>query len=96
MTSEPAHLVGLRDRGILAPGYKADINVIDHANMQLCAPVVTWDLPGGGRRLDQGARGYRMTIVAGEIIARDDAPTGVLSGRLVRGVQQPAAAPRLA
>lgn len=87
MTSEPAHLVGLRDRGILAPGYKADINVIDHANMKLCAPVVTWDLPGGGRRLDQGARGYRMTIVAGEIIARDDAPTGVLPGRVVRGAR---------
>jgi N-acyl-D-aspartate/D-glutamate deacylase len=96
MTSAPAHLVGLRDRGILAPGYKADINIIDHARLQLCAPVITRDLPGGGRRLDQDARGYRMTIVAGQIIARDDAPTGVLPGRVVRGAQQPAAAPYLA
>jgi N-acyl-D-amino-acid deacylase len=85
MTSKPAEVVGLRDRGVIAPGYKADLNVIDHAKLALHAPRIVDDLPAGGRRLDQTATGYRWTIVAGEVIARDDAPTGALPGRLVRG-----------
>jgi N-acyl-D-amino-acid deacylase len=96
MTSKPAEVVGLRDRGVIAPGYKADLNVIDHAKLALHAPRIVDDLPAGGRRLDQTATGYRWTIVAGEVIARDDAPTGALPGRLVRGAQAPARVPALA
>lgn len=89
MTSTPAGVMGLGDRGILAPGYKADINVFDHAGMALYAPRIVDDLPAGGRRLDQAASGYRWTIVSGEIILKDDQPTGEFPGRLVRG-RQPA------
>jgi N-acyl-D-amino-acid deacylase len=97
MTSVPAAVAGLGDRGVIAPGCKADLNVIDHAALTLHAPRIVDDLPGGGRRLDQSASGYRWTIVNGEIIAKDDAPTGALPGRLVRGrrarAESPAAAP---
>jgi N-acyl-D-amino-acid deacylase len=89
LTSVPANLVGLRDRGVLAPGYKADINIIDIDQLRLNMPYVTHDLPGGGRRLDQQADGYKATIVAGKVIQRDGAITGLLPGRLVRG-EQPA------
>jgi N-acyl-D-aspartate/D-glutamate deacylase len=90
MTSSPAELVGLRDRGVIAPGYKADINVIDQENLAVHAPTIVDDLPAGGRRLDQAATGYRWTIVSGEVIAKDDQPTGALPGRLVRGAKAPA------
>jgi N-acyl-D-aspartate/D-glutamate deacylase len=90
MTSTPADVVGLRDRGIIAPGYKADLNVIDHERLALFAPQIVDDLPAGGRRLDQSASGYRWTFVNGEAIAKDDKPTGALPGRLVRGAQKPA------
>jgi N-acyl-D-amino-acid deacylase len=96
MTSTPAEVVGLRDRGVIAPGYKADLNVIDQANLALHAPRIVDDLPAGGRRLDQTATGYRWTIVSGEVIARDDAPTGALPGRLVRGAQEAAKVPAYA
>jgi N-acyl-D-amino-acid deacylase len=87
LTSDPAELVGLRDRGLLRPGYKADINLIDLAALRLHAPVVVYDLPAGGKRLDQGAEGYAATIVSGECIAQNGVPTGNLPGRLVRGRQ---------
>jgi N-acyl-D-amino-acid deacylase len=91
MTSHPAGIIGFHDRGVIAPGYKADINVIDLDKLTLHAPQIVDDLPGGGRRLDQTASGYRYMLVSGEVIARDDVPTGVLPGRLVRGQQsQPA------
>lgn len=93
MTSQPAGIFGFGDRGIVAPGYKADLNVIDHAALTLHTPEIVDDLPAGGRRLDQRASGYRWTIVAGEIIARDDMPTGALPGRLVRGKQSAPARP---
>ena len=86
MTSHPAGIIGLKDRGVIAPGYKADINVIDFERLTLHAPEIADDLPGGGRRLDQRAEGYRWMIVAGEVITRDDRPTGILPGRLVRGI----------
>jgi N-acyl-D-amino-acid deacylase len=89
MTSDPAKVVGLRDRGLLQPGYKADINVIDLARLRLQGPRVTHDLPAGGTRLDQGADGYVATFVAGKCIARNGTPTGTFPGRLVRG-RQPA------
>ncbi|WP_380871970.1 amidohydrolase [Sphingomonas sp. DBB INV C78] len=77
--------VGLEDRGLIAPGLKADINLIDYAALQLDAPRAVYDLPGGGRRLRQEAHGYRATIVSGEVTYQDGMATGALPGRLVRG-----------
>jgi N-acyl-D-aspartate/D-glutamate deacylase len=79
--------VGLLDRGIIAPGYKADLNVIDLNRLVLHAPKVAHDLPGGGRRLIQRAEGYAATIVSGTVVHRGGVPTGVFPGRLVRGPQ---------
>ncbi|HWV12203.1 MAG TPA: amidohydrolase family protein, partial [Sphingobium sp.] len=87
LTSRPAETMGLRDRGRIAPGYKADINILDLAALHLHAPHVRHDLPGGGRRLDQKATGFVATIVSGEIIRRSDGATGARPGRLVRGAQ---------
>ena len=83
-TLDTARVAGLTDRGVLAPGMKADINVIDFANLRLQKPWVQYDLPAGGRRLMQGAHGYDATIVSGVVIHRHDRPTGALPGRLVR------------
>lgn len=85
MTSEPARTVGLNDRGVLKPGYKADVNVIDLENLRLYAPHATYDLPTGGRRLSQKADGYDATIVSGVVTYRHGKATGELPGRLVRG-----------
>ncbi len=82
-----AETVGLRDRGLIAPGYKADLNVVDLDRLRLHAPEVTHDLPNGGRRLVQRAEGYAATIVSGTVVYRNGAPTGALPGRLVRGPQ---------
>ena len=76
---------GMHDRGVLAPGYKADINVIDYDNLRLLPPKVLFDLPAGGRRLVQQAEGYRHTFVSGVETVRNDEFTGELPGRLVRG-----------
>jgi N-acyl-D-amino-acid deacylase len=78
---------GMHDRGVLAPGYKADINVIDYANLHLLPPKVLFDLPAKGRRLVQQAEGYRHTFVSGVETLRNDEFTGELPGRLVRGEQ---------
>jgi N-acyl-D-aspartate/D-glutamate deacylase len=85
VTHDSAEAIGLRDRGVLAPGYKADINVIDYGRLQLRLPEVTYDLPSGGRRLVQRTDGYVATIVSGVPVYRDGEPTGALPGRLVRG-----------
>jgi N-acyl-D-amino-acid deacylase len=85
MTGHTARVSGFCDRGIIAPGMKADLNVIDYDGLKLRAPRVVFDLPAGGRRLEQEAIGYRATIVSGVTVARDDQPTGALPGRLVRG-----------
>ncbi len=85
MTSRPASVIGFHDRGVIAPGMKADINVIDHGAICMDAPRVVSDLPGGGRRLDQQAHGYRYTLVSGEVIVKDDQFTGNLPGRVVKG-----------
>ena len=84
---DTARAVGLRDRGVLAPGYRADINVIDMTALRLRRPQMLFDLPAGGRRLVQRADGYRHTIVAGQETYRDGEPTGSLPGRLIRGPQ---------
>jgi len=91
LTSVPARVAGLADRGRIAVGYKADLNVIDHAGLRLHRPTITYDLPAGGRRLDQTADGYVVTIVSGEIIVENGQPTAARPGRLVRG-RQPAPA----
>jgi len=85
---EPAQTLGLKDRGLVKAGYKADLNVIDYDRLALHAPEIKYDLPAGGRRLDQGATGYDATIVSGRVIRRGDRATGVLPGRLVRGSQR--------
>lgn len=87
LTSEPAQLAGLLDRGRLAVGYKADINLIDHARMRMHKPRILHDLPAGGRRLDQTADGYVATIVSGQVIVENGQPTNALPGKLVRGRQ---------
>ena len=84
LTSDSAEAVGLRDRGVIAPGYKADLNVIDFDRLRLRAPHTQFDLPAGGRRLMQDAEGYVATIVSGEITYREGVATGALPGRLVR------------
>lgn len=85
LTFEPAHAVGLHDRGLVREGYKADLNVIDFERLHLHAPRPSYDLPAGGRRLTQRADGYHATIVSGRVTYRDGEPTGLLPGRLVRG-----------
>lgn len=91
MTSVTARVAGLADRGRIAVGYKADLNVIDHGGLRLHKPTITYDLPAGGRRLDQTADGYVATIVSGEVITEHGQPTEARPGRLVRG-RQPAPA----
>ena len=88
LACEPARLVGLNDRGVIAPGYKADLNIIDYNRLTLHRPQVVFDLPAGGRRLDQIADGYDLTMVSGEVICRKNALTGALPGRLIRGPQE--------
>lgn len=88
LASRPAEALGLTDRGLIAPGMKADINIIDHERLRLLAPQTIRDLPANGRRLTQRAEGYVATIVNGSITYRDGVPTGALPGRLVRGTTE--------
>lgn len=85
LTRDSAAAIGLADRGVIAPSYKADINVIDYDRLQLRQPEVMYDLPSGGRRLVQRTDGYVATIVSGIPVYRDGEATGALPGRLVRG-----------
>jgi N-acyl-D-aspartate/D-glutamate deacylase len=89
LTSDTAGAAGLGDRGRIAVGLKADLNVIDWDALDFEAPYVVQDLPAGGKRLMQGASGYAYTIVSGEVTHEGGKPTGKLPGRLVRG-QRPA------
>ncbi|GAA4682675.1 amidohydrolase family protein [Pseudonocardia yuanmonensis] len=82
---DTARAVGLHDRGVLEPGYRADLTVIDVAGMRLRRPEMRADLPAGGRRLLQRVEGYRHTVVAGQETYTDGEETGALPGRLVRG-----------
>ncbi len=93
LTHDNAHAIGLDDRGVIRPGAKADINVIDYANLRIRAPEVVYDLPAGGRRLMQKSDGFVATLVNGEVVTRNGQATGKFPGRLVRG---PKAAPRMA
>lgn len=91
-TKDTAEQYGLFDRGVLKPGMKADINVIDFENLKMDLPEMVFDLPAKGRRLLQGATGYKATIVSGEPVMEDGKPTGNLPGRLIRGEQHAPAA----
>lgn len=84
---DTARAVGLIDRGVLAPGYRADLTVIDLANLTLRKPEMHADLPAGGRRLLQRADGYLHTVVAGQETYTDGVETGALPGRLLRGAR---------
>ena len=86
-THDTARAVGLNDRGVIAPGMKADLNVIDMAALEVEAPSMAYDLPAGGKRLLQGAKGYEATIVSGQVTYRRGVPTGALPGKLIRGPQ---------
>jgi len=83
-TSATAEVIGLADRGVIAPGRRADINVIDFENLRIDFPTAVADLPAGGTRLLQSAEGYVATIVNGRITRRNGADTGERPGRLVR------------
>jgi N-acyl-D-aspartate/D-glutamate deacylase len=86
-TSDTARLYGLGDRGVLAPGYLADVNVIDLDGLRLHGPEVVADLPAGGRRIVQRADGYVATVKSGQVTFLHGIPTGHHPGRLVRGTQ---------
>ena len=86
-TSRTARAVGLLDRGVLAPGMRADVNVVDLDALRLRIPTIAYDLPAGGKRFLQRADGYLHTIVAGIPTYASGEHTGALSGRLVRGAQ---------
>jgi len=88
ISHDNAAAMGLDDRGVLAPGRKADINVIDFARLAMRAPEMRYDLPAGGKRLVQQAEGYVATILSGAVTYREGEATGALPGRLVRGAQR--------
>jgi len=92
LTSDTATAAGLQDRGVLAVGKKADVNVIDWDRLGADKPYVVHDLPAGGKRLMQKVHGYEATIVSGQVTFREGEATGVLPGRLVRGMQAALAA----
>jgi N-acyl-D-aspartate/D-glutamate deacylase len=87
LTSVPADAVGLGDRGRLAVGLKADVNLIDHGSLRLGIPKSVQDLPAGGRRFRQEVSGYVASIVSGQITYRNGEATGAMPGRLVRGAR---------
>jgi len=86
-TRRTAALYGFDDRGLLAPGYLADVNVIDFDALAIEAPEIVYDLPAGGRRVIQRSRGYAATVKRGVVVRQDDESTGERPGRLLRGPQ---------
>jgi N-acyl-D-amino-acid deacylase len=87
ISQRPAAHFGWLDRGVVAPGFLADLNVIDLEHLECSSPEIAADLPAGGRRLLQSARGYTWTIKRGTVTFDDGAPTGELPGTLIRGAQ---------
>ncbi|MBT8208771.1 MAG: amidohydrolase family protein, partial [Acidimicrobiia bacterium] len=86
-TQQTAEFYGLDDRGVLKPGFRADVNVIDFENLAVDMPRMRWDLPTGAPRYVQQGRGYRYTICRGAVTVEDDSFTGALPGALIRGPQ---------
>jgi N-acyl-D-amino-acid deacylase len=87
MTRDTAHLYGLDDRGVIAPGFKADLNLVDLENLNLRLPEMVHDLPAGARRLIQRADGWKATVCSGEVTVEDGEHTDARPGRLIRGGQ---------
>jgi len=87
MTQDTALVYGMADRGVIAPGYLADLNIIDYDRLVLEDPEMVYDLPAGGRRIVQRAKGYLATIKSGEVTYEHGEHTGAMPGRLVRGGQ---------
>jgi N-acyl-D-aspartate/D-glutamate deacylase len=83
MTSAPARIMGLRDRGTLAPGQKADLNVIDLARVGERMPEYVRDFPNGAGRFVQRARGYRATLCNGALVLEHDEHTGARGGAVL-------------
>ena len=90
-TRETAELFGFHDRGLLAPGMLADVNVLDYEALGTPPPYMVHDLPAGGRRMVQESTGYRATFKSGVVVREDDEPTGERPGVRLRG-EQPAPA----
>ncbi|MBS1847556.1 MAG: amidohydrolase family protein [Actinobacteria bacterium] len=90
-TRDTAFHYGLSDRGLIAPGMRADVNVIDYDRLAIGPPRLAYDLPAGAKRFVQSSTGYRATICRGPVVREDDEFTGALPGRLIRG---PRPAPR--
>jgi N-acyl-D-aspartate/D-glutamate deacylase len=88
LSADNAHAIGLDDRGVLRPGLKADINVLDYDRLKLRRPEMVYDLPAGGKRLVQRTDGFDATILSGEVVYRGGEPTGALPGRLVRSARK--------
>ena len=88
-TFDTARAVGLNDRGLIAEGMKADVNVIDFDRLRALTPKIVHDLPAGGARFKQPAEGYVATLVSGELTYENGAATDALPGRLIQGRQQP-------
>jgi len=86
-TRRTAEFYGMHDRGVIAPGMKADLNVIDYEALHIHGPKMVWDLPGNGNRLIQEIDGYRYTVKSGEVTYEEGQPTGAMPGSLVRGPQ---------
>jgi N-acyl-D-amino-acid deacylase len=86
-TSETADFFGLTDRGRLAPGLRADVNLINYGSLRLHKPELVHDMPANGRRFVQKVEGYRATICGGTPIFENGEHTGALPGKLVRDGQ---------
>ena len=87
MTQDTALVYGMTDRGVIANGYRADLNIIDFDNLKLLDPEMVYDLPAGGRRLIQKSEGYVATICKGQVTYENGEHTGAMPGRLLRGAQ---------
>ena len=85
VTFEPASQWGLHNRGLLRPGWAADVCVFDPKTIAPLMPEVATDLPAGAKRLTQRAEGIHATVVNGEVLLRDGEHTGALPGQLIRG-----------
>jgi N-acyl-D-amino-acid deacylase len=90
-TCDTARLYGLGDRGVLAAGMKADVNLIDFEGLRLHPPEMVFDLPAGGRRFVQRVDGYRYTVLSGVVTYENGEPTGAMPGQVIRGPQRAAA-----
>jgi N-acyl-D-amino-acid deacylase len=84
ISAQPAQFLGLNDRGTLAVGKRADINVIDISRLAECQPQIVNDFPGGAPRFIQRAVGYQATLCNGKVILRDDEHTGTRAGEVLR------------